>query len=215
MGAGLRSFEQASQGGEQPVVGRQLGCLGLELAERGQQKPFAKRAGFFGGHPGQQRQYTSEVIGQFGRIGQTIAAELALEPDEKLPARVLFAEQVPANVETAVRVHVKCLDIALLEHGQRQAGRFPEEGLEFAANALRRLAAGSGECRRGRFGRIFEQPRQRVVDFRHSPLLGPARKPNPAPCLCSSGSVIIWMASSRCIGGMTKRSSKVHSEVRR
>ena len=38
-------------------------------------------------------------------------------------------------------------------------------------------------------------------------------KPKPALALCSMGSSIIASASSRCIGGITKRSSKVQSEV--
>src|SRR5215472_11673308 len=49
----------------------------------------------------------------------------------------------------------------------------------------------------------------------HIPLRGPVMKPNPTLCLCSSGSTIIWMASSRCIGGITNRSSNVQSEVSR
>src|SRR5262249_43343189 len=49
----------------------------------------------------------------------------------------------------------------------------------------------------------------------HIPLLGPAMNPKPTLCLCSRRSVIIWMASSRCIGGITTRSSNVQRDVRR
>src|SRR5581483_6114782 len=58
-------------------------------------------------------------------------------------------------------------------------------------------------------------PNAVVALVHHGPLCGADRKPKPTERWCSRGSSSIEIASSRCIGGITKRSSNVHKDVSR
>src|SRR5215831_5871098 len=122
----------------------------------------------------------AEMVGQFGRLGDSVTPQLLPHAHQEFAALIVFAENMPPDFERAGRVEFERLHIELLH--------------------LRVL-------------RVAELVGQFLIA--HIPLLGPAMKPKPTLCLCSRGSVIICMASSRCIGGITNRSSNVQSDVSR
>src|SRR5581483_10691610 len=150
-----------------------------------------------------------------GKLASAVDARLVLEFAQhrhQPPALVPLAVQMPPQVERGDRVEIEGAGVELFQAVGRDIANFIQERGDL-------LAESGGMATTIRIW-ILEEPRDHLCLLLsafclHSPLLGPCRNPNPADCFASIGSCIISMASSRYIGGMTKRSSNVQREVRR
>src|SRR5579872_4368825 len=76
-----------------------------------------------------QPQQRRQMIGQVVAFSNAGAREILAQDREKRSALRRVAEQVPSDVERAVRIEVECLDVRLLRGG-RSAGRVFERGGE-------------------------------------------------------------------------------------
>ena len=138
--------------------------------------------------------------------------------DQEISACILFAVKVPSDLKRTQRAQIEGLRKQLLQPLDRHAADLIHETLDmkgrFGVTVFER-----GRATRDLFAvmpfRIAQQKAERLEGPQrrrvHIDLQGPDRKPKPVECLCSSGSALISMASSRCMGGITKRSSNVHS----
>src|SRR5262249_35690029 len=146
--------------------------------------------------------------------------QLLAHPHEELATAVVLPEQVPADFQRADGIQVERPGVQLLQVFRCEASdALAECGHEVPGFGDQVCEHPLAVRHRGVVARprIREPPGEGVIKvtsaIHYRPLLGPARKPKPALCLCSCGSFIISSASSRWAGGITKRSSKVHSEV--
>src|ERR1035437_8592821 len=220
---GLRTTQQRGQSRQKLGVRIALRRHGLsDLLHRRPQKPGTERRRLFFRHTRGQRQNGEETVRQFLPLGDPVAPHFLPELNQKFASRVVFAEKVPPDVQARIRVKVEGLDVQFLHFGEAAAAHRVRKRLCMLSGG----SVSSRDGSRGAFqvlpisgGGVLEQFRYHIQGGsqvqHHIPLFGAVRKPNPALCLCSSGSSIISMASSRCMGGITKRSSKVQSEVNR
>src|ERR1035437_8377905 len=198
---GVRTTQQRGQRRQKLGVRIALRRHGLsDLLHRRPQKPGTERGRLFFRHTRGQRQNGEETVRQFFPLDDAIASHFLTELHQKLASRVVFAEKLPVDMQARIRVQVEGLDVQYLHFGEAAAAHRVGKRLDVFSGG----SVGSRDGRRGAFqvlpiyrGGVLEQFRYHIQGGsqlqHHIPLFGAVRKPNPALCLCSSGSSIISM----------------------
>ncbi len=157
------------------------------------------------------------MIGKLCPAVDTIFLTELKELHEKLSPFVILSKENKPHIETAQGLDIERSCIKLLQLRPGEPGYLICKGLQ----GIRHLGQGTAEKlfhkknpRPEVIPRIKKELRQTIVDEPvHNPLSGAMRKPNPVAPFSSKTDPSISMASSRCDGGMTKRSSKFASDV--
>src|SRR6516165_8206952 len=86
----------------------------FDLAESGQDEQPGKVGGLVVVQAADQGQQVREVVRQLGGFGDSVPPQQAAHAHEKFATLVVFAEQMPSDLQSAGWVELECLHIKLL-----------------------------------------------------------------------------------------------------